>query len=63
MVITILICFKKIDIKLNQGKLEFDKASGNNWFKYGFNEKNINIIPCNNIYFTLKMENEDYFMK
>ena len=66
----ILICFKKsnilkkIDAKLKEeNNIEFDKESNGNWYNYRFNDKNINMISFYIIYFNLKIQNEEYFIK
>ena len=69
MVNIILICFKKsnilkkIDKKLNEEKREFDKQSNDDWYNYRFNESSINIISFYIIYFNLKIQNEEYYIK
>ena len=69
MVNTILICFKKSNIlkkfdkKLIDNNIEFDKQNNDNWFNYRFNDKNINTIQFYIIYFNLKIQNEEYFIK
>ena len=66
----ILICFKKsnilkkIDAKLKEeNNIEFDKESNGNWYNYRFNDKNINMISYYIIYFNLKIQNEEFFIK
>ena len=65
----ILICFKKcailkkFDAKLKNDNIEFDKESNDDWYNYRFNDKNINIISYYIIYFNLKIQNEEYFIK
>ena len=69
MVNTILICFKKSNIlkkfdkKLSDDNIEFDKESNDNWYNYRFNDKNINTIQFYIIYFNLKIQNKEYFIK
>ena len=69
MVNIILICIKKsnilkkIDKKLNDENIEFDKESNDNWYNYRFNDKQINMISFYIIYFNLKIQNEEYFIK
>ena len=65
----ILICFKKcailkkIDKKLKEENIEFDKESNDDWFNYRFNDRQINMISYYVIYFNLKIQNEEYFIK
>ena len=65
----ILICFKKstilkkFDKKLKEEDIEFDKESNDDWYNYRFNDKNINMISYYIIYFNLKIQNEEYFIK
>ena len=65
----ILICFKKstiikkFDEKLKKEDIEYDKQSNDDWYNYRFNDKNINIISYYIIYFNLKIQNEEYFIK
>ena len=69
MVNIILICFKKsnllkkFDKKLKDENIEFDKESNDDWYNYRFNDKNINLISYHIIYFNLKIQNEEYFIK
>ena len=70
MVNIILICFKrnnknlkKFDKKLNEEKINFDKETNDDWYNYRFNNKNIQIISYYIIYFSLKIENEEYFIR
>ena len=69
MVNIILICFKKSNIlkqfdkKLKDENMEFDKESNDDWFNYRFNDKQINLISFHIIYFNLKIQNEEYFIK
>ena len=53
---------KKIDKKLNEDNIEFDKQSNHDWYNYRFNDKNINTISFYIIYFNLKIQNEEYFI-
>ena len=39
------------------------KESNDNWYNYRFNDKNINTIQFYIIYFNLKIQNEEYFIK
>ena len=65
----ILICFmkcailKKFDKKLIEDNIEFDKESNDDWYNYRFNDKNINLVSFYIIYFNLKIQNEEYFIK
>ena len=65
----ILICFrkcsilKKFDKKLKEENIEFDKESNDNFYNYRFNDKNINLVSYYIIYFNLKINNEEYFIK
>ena len=65
----ILICFKrcsilkKFDKKLKEENIEYDKQSNDDWYNYRFNDKNINMISYYIIYFNLKIQNEEYFIK
>ena len=65
----ILICFKKCSIlkkfdkKLKEENIEFDKESNDDWFNYRFNDRQINMISYYVIYFNLKIQNEEYFIK
>ena len=70
MVNIILICFKrnnknlkKFDKKLNEEKIDFQKETNDDWYNYRFNNKNIQIISYFIIYFCLKIENEEYFIR
>ena len=70
MVNIILICFKrnnknlkKFDKKLNEEKIDFQKETNDDWYNYRFNNKNIQIISYFIIYFSLKIENEEYFIR
>ena len=68
MVNIILICFKKssilkkIDKKLKEENIEYDKESNDDLYNYRFND-NINIISFYIIYFNIKIQNEEYFIK
>ena len=65
----ILICFKKsktlkkFDKKLKDDNIEFDKEKNNDWYNYRFNDEQINLISFYIIYFNLKIQNEEYFIK
>ena len=65
----ILICFKKsailkkFDEKLKKENIEFDKQPNDDWYNYRFNDKNINMISYYIIYFNIKIQNEEYFIK
>ena len=66
----ILICFKKsnstlkkFDKKLKEHNIEFDKENNDNWYNYHFKDININMISYYIIYFNLKIQNEEYFIK
>ena len=65
----ILICFKKSNIlkkfdkKLKEHNIEFDKENNDDWYNYRFQDKNINLISYYIIYFNLKIQNEEYFIK
>ena len=65
----ILTCFKKSNIlkkfdkKWNEDNIEFDKQSNDDWYNYRLNDKNINTISFYIIYFNLKIQNEEYFIK
>ena len=70
MVNTILICFKKksnilkkFDKKLNDDNIEYDKQSNDDWYNYRFNDKNIYTSQYYIIYFNLKIQNEEFFIK
>ena len=70
MVNIILICFKrnnknlkKFDKKLYEEKIDFEKETNDDWYNYRFNNKNIQIISYYIIYFSLKIENEEYYIK
>lgn len=69
MVNIILICFKKsnklkkFDKKLKEENIEFDKESNDNWYNYRFNNEQINIISFYIIYFNIKIQNEEYFIR
>ena len=54
---------KKFDKKLIDDNIEFDKQNNDNWYNYRFNDKNINTIQFYIIYFNLKIQNEEYFIK
>ena len=49
---------KKFDKKLKEDNIEFDKESNDNWYNYRFN-----MISYYIIYFNLKIQNEEYFIK
>ena len=49
---------KKFDKKLEEDNIEFDKESNDNWYNYRFN-----MISYYIIYFNLKIQNEEYFIK
>ena len=66
----ILICFKKsnstlkkFDKKLKEHNMEFDKENNDDWYNYHFKDININMISYYIIYFNLKIQNEEYFIK
>ena len=65
----ILICFKKCSIlkkfdkRLKEEHIEFDKESNDNFYNYRFNDKNINLVSYYIIYFNIKIQNEEYFIK
>ena len=65
----ILICFKKSNIlkkfdkKLKEHNMDFDKENNDDWYNYRFQDKNINLISYYIIYFNLKIQNEEYFIK
>ena len=65
----ILICFKKSNIlkkfdkKLQEHNIEFNRENNDDWYNYRFQDKNINLISYYIIYFNLKIQNEEYFIK
>ena len=65
----ILICFKKSNIlkkfdkKLKEHNMDYDKENNDDWYNYRFQDKNINLISYYIIYFNLKIQNEEYFIK
>ena len=65
----ILICFKKstilkkFDKKLQEEDIEFNKEINDDWYNYRFKDININMISYYIIYFNLKIQNEEYFIK
>ena len=66
----ILICFKKsnstlkkFDKKLKEHNIKIDKEINDDWYNYRFQDKNINLISYYIIYFNLKIQNEEYFIK
>ena len=65
----ILICFKKcailkkFDEKLKKEDIEYDKQSNDEWYNYRFNDRQINIVSFYIIYFNIKIQNEEYFIK
>ena len=65
MVNIILICFKRNNKNLKKfdKKLNEEKETNDDWYNYRFNNKNIQIISYFIIYFSLKIENEEYFIR